>query len=232
MGGRMPTAKPQYDRDGRAKYRRYSQDEWDELHHRVRPKLKPFYKKRLDDPDTCPDDSVFLNPADEWASCLLEMAAGEVSTAGWLHRRLSNEELRAEQADVVKALEKAIVCLTEMSEDFSVLLPTDVDHLESRDKLRDLVPHVVAAREKIGAGGKAKTPRQVQYEAAKRIIIGITPLLRERNIPVSATAQKDFGEVSDAIKILRIIGTALGLSLAETTWKGLIIETKPSILVE
>jgi hypothetical protein len=63
--------------------------------------LKPLYNDK--DAVAHPD---FGHPADELASALLEIAETDISVTNWIQRRPTNEQLRAEQADVLRTLQK------------------------------------------------------------------------------------------------------------------------------
>jgi hypothetical protein len=197
----MPTAKAQYDRFGEIKSQKsnFSHAEWDDLHKRVRRELRPFYPHNDVD-----DNPTFGHPADEWASHLLEVAHTEVSTWRWLEDRLTNEELRAEQADILRSLEKAHASLSEMSCDLHNLLAPEVDVLECRDLIGRLIPDIEQSREKIQ----------------------VVRLLKNDGIPVKATADKDRDLISPAVKILQVLGVALDLKLDVTRWKDLISKAR------
>jgi hypothetical protein len=215
----MPTAKPRYDPDGSWKVRKYDDASWKALHTRVQKELRPYYPEK-----NASADPTFGHPAAAWATGLLEAAHTEVSTTLWLGRRLTSAELRAEQADILKTLEKAEQCLSYLSDDLNIML--DVDVLDCRDKIRNLIPSIVATEAIIGKRPRAKKLRDVQRKAAERMAICILRMLNDDGISAAATAHTHLGYVSDAVKILKIIGDALGLRLAEATWKSVIIEAK------
>lgn len=223
----MPTATPPYDPERSGHSRRYSQAEWDELQKRVSRELRPLYK----DKDAVADPT-FGHAADEWASKLLHMAESEVSTTNWIRWRFTNEQLRAEQADLLKILQKAETRLERMSRDLNNLLDSDIDVLECRDRIRELIPHVKATRGKISKLPKAGHRQKVQHEAAVKMTVQVLRLLETYGMQASATADKDLGYISDAVRILKIIGDALELRLDETTWKVIIIEARPFVAVD
>jgi hypothetical protein len=227
----MPTARAQYDHNRNlkppgvtdAEREKLRKAEWDDLHKRVRLQLRSLYKRNEVD-----DGPTFGDPADEWASLLLEVADSEVSMSRWLHKRLTNAQLYAEQADILNALEKAHTSLTGMSYDLHNLLDRDIDVLEVRDVIGNLIPHIKALREKIGALRRAKKCSEVQHAAALRMTVGVVRVLEENGTRVAATADKDLGYISPAVKILKVLGDALKLAFDVTKWRDLIIEAKPA----
>jgi hypothetical protein len=225
----MPTAKAQYDCFGEKKSQKYnfSQQEWDDLRQRVRRELRSLYPHNND----VDDDPTFGHPADAWASRLLEVAHTEVSTWWWLEERLTNEELRAEQADILRALEKAKVSLSEMSYDLHNLLDSEVDVLECRDLIAVIIPHIKELPGKISALDRAKKYLEVQHKAALRMTVEVVRFLENDGTPVIATANKYHDRFSDAVKILKVLGDALKLRLDETTWRDRISEARPMIAV-
>ena len=112
----MPTAKPRYDSDGTWKYRTYTEASWNALTKRVQKELRRYYPDK-----NATSDPSFGHPADDWAIGLLNVAHDEISMTNWLSRRLTNEELRAERADILKILNRADKSLSNLSHDLSVL---------------------------------------------------------------------------------------------------------------
>lgn len=217
----MPTAKPRYDKDGSWKFRKFSKSEWDELGEKIRQKLRPYYPNK-----NATDDPNFGHPADQWANSLLSHAESAASTMLWHHRRCTNAELYAEQADVWAVLKKAENCLSNLSHDFDVMLGVDADVLGCRDKLRDIIPRVEAAKAAIAKLPRASKPADAQADACVEMAIRVLGTWKECGGSMAATADTDVGRVSDAVKILKILGDGLGLRLAERTWVTRITEAK------
>jgi len=221
----MPSAKPAYDTDGSWKRRKFSPQEWEDLKIRLREKLKPFYpdKKAIEDP-------TFGHPADEWTNYLLSEAWGAVSALLWRKRRLTNEQLRAEQADLLGTLKNAADKLSTVSHDLDILFGVDADVLGARDMIRKLIPFVEGSFARIAVLPKASRIKEAQHAAALEMAIRCLRVLKDAGGKVSATAQKDLDDISDAIKMLKIIGDALRLYLDETTWKKVVIEAKKAAI--
>lgn len=217
----MPRAKPRYDSDGSWKTRNFSSEEWDALSARLRSNLRPFYpdKQAVEDP-------TFGHPADAWSNYLLSESDSAVSMILWLRRRLTNEELRAEREDLLRTLTKAVQGLSTVSHDLDIMLGNDADVLGTRDKLKDLIARLEASDATIAGLPKAKTLREAQHDAAVEMAIRALRVVKGAGGTVAATADTYLGYVSDAVRVLKIIGDELGLYLDESTWKGVIIEAK------
>ena len=220
----MPTAKPRYDGDGSWKFRQLSKAEWDELGTKIRLKLRPYYPDQ-----NATVDPNLGHPADEWANILLSEAESAVSTILWHHRRCTSAELRAEQADVAAVLKKAENCLSHLSHDFDVMLGVDADVLGCRDKLRELIHRVEAAKAAIAQLPRATKLADAQADACVEMAIRVLSAWKERGGSMAATADSDVGRASDAVKILKILGDGLGLRIAERTWVTHITEAKRQI---
>lgn len=222
----MPTATPRYDSDGSWKTRQYSEEEWEAISERIRKKLRRFYPDKNAKPDP-----PFGHSADGWANGLLDDAESAVSMMLWLSRRLTNEELRAEKDHALATLKKADQCLSNLSHDLNIMLGVAADVLGCRDKIREIMPRLEAAGVAIDRLPKAKKPRDAQHAAAVEMAIRVLRVLKAYGVSTAATAGADSGRTSDAVQILKIIGDEIGLPLAETTWKNIIIKAKPSLPV-
>lgn len=219
----MSTAKPRYDNGGDWKYPKFNEVEWDDLTKRLQEKLRPFYPDK-----NAVDDSTFGHPADGWANVLLNEANSAISVMLWLRLRLTNEELRAEQADVLATLKKAHFCLSNLSHDFDIMLGVDADIWGCRNKISDLIPRVESATAAIDRLPRANKIRDAQHDAAVEMAIRVGRILNGCGIPMSATGDAYFGYTSEAIQILKILGDEIGIVLAPLTWRDNIIEAKQS----
>lgn len=220
----MPTAKPRYDGGGDWKRRLYGEAEWEKIGERIRKKLRRFYPDK-----NAKADPPFGHPADGWANGLLSEAHSAVSMMLWLRRRLTNAELQAERKDLLRTLNKADKCLSNLSHDLDIMLGVDADVRGCRDKVRELIPRVKATEDAIAKLPKAKKLRDAQHDAAVEMAIRVLRELKKCGVSTAATADTDLGYISDAVKILKILGDEIGLTLAETTWKNVIIKVKPSL---
>ena len=221
----MPTARAKYDGNKTWKYRLYDKTEWNELTVRVQEKLRPLY----------PDQNAtaappFEHPADTWATELLNVAHDAISDMQSRWRRLTNEQLRKEQADVLKRLKKADECLSNLSDDLANIVGRNVDVVGCSEEIRKLIPGIEAASAKIAKLAKAKRKQDVENVAAIYMAVRILPMLMRDGITASATVNESYGRISNAIKILKFIGDALGIKLGEETWKKVILEAKPLIV--
>lgn len=219
----MPTATPKYDTDGSWKFRQYDSQSWDKLKLTLQTALRPFYPDK-----NAETDPIFGHPADGWANSLLSEAYDAVSTMRWHGLRLSNEQLRAEQKDVLSRLRKAAKCLDTMSHDLNIMLGIDADLLGCRDKILEIIPLVAAADTVISGLPTAKKRRDAEDHAAVEMAIRTLRILKAEGISTSATAETNSGYISKAIQILKIIGDALGLVLDPKTWVKKVAKAKQS----
>jgi len=217
----MPRAKPAYDTDGSWKHREFDSPAWESLKKRLLIKLMPFY------PDKSAEaDPTFGHPAVGWTNYLLSESWSAVSMMLWLLRRRTNEELRVEREDLLQTLNKAVICLSTVSHDLDIMFGVDADVLGTRDKIKALIPHIEDSKTKIANLPKAKTPKDANHSAAVEMAIRALRVLKGEGGTAAATADKDLNYISDAVKILKIIGDELDLPLDETTWKKVIIKAK------
>ena len=214
----MPRAKPAYDTDGSWKHREFDSAEWESLQNRLLIKLKPFYPDKSAD-----EDPTFGHPAVGWTNYLLSESWGAVSMMLWLLRRRTKEELRVEREDLLQTLNRAVICLSTVSRDLDILFGVDADVLGTRDKIKVLIPHIEDSKTKIANLPKAKKLKDANHSAAVEMAIRALRVLKGGGGTTAATADKDLGYISDAVKILKIIGDELNLCLDETTWKKVII---------
>lgn len=217
----MPSAKPKYDPNGSWKNRQFTQTEWEAIEKSLKVKLRGFYpnKKAI-------AALPWGHPADEWSNTLLNAAESAITMVLGHSRRLTNEELRAEQKDLLNKLKVAAERLRKVSDDLIVLLDADADLMGTRDKINELIPHLEASSARIDKLPKAQKSRDAKHAAAVEMAICTLRIFKGSGGVVAATANSAYGTSSDAIKILTIIGDALDLDLDETTWKKVIIKAK------
>lgn len=217
----MPSAKPKYDATEGWKIRSYSQASWDALSQKVQDLLRPYHPAQ----QTRGNQS-----ADKWARDLLRAAYDELVTTQWQHRRRTKAELRAEHADILKTLKRSAGCLSSVSHDLRIMLDPDLDILGCRDRIETIIESFENAGEKIVKLKRAMKPSDIEHLAATRIAHRTLEIMREYGGSSAVTADMGTGYVSDAINVMKIIGSALGLNLVETTWRGIAAKAKKSLL--
>ncbi|MBK9522876.1 MAG: hypothetical protein IPO13_14915 [Rhodocyclaceae bacterium] len=224
----MSTAKPRYDGDGSWKNRKFTETEWDRLGGQIRKQLRPYYPDKK-----AKSNHPFGHPADGFANAMLAEANTAVSIMLWLGRRLTKEELHAEQLDAMKVLKRAEYCLDNLSHDFDIMLGVDADILGCRDQIRALIPRIEAAKATISKLPRAKKLSQAQADASVEMAIRVLRVWKGYGGSVTATADMAAnagrGQVSDSVKILKILGDALGLCLAEKTWVASIAKARRKV---
>lgn len=217
----MPSAKPVYDATEDWKHRQFDSTEWEALGERLRHKLRPFYPDK--DAEERP---IFGHPADSWANYLLSDAWSAISIMSNLRLRLTNEQILAEQQDILTTLQKADRILSSVSPDLSRLFDIDADVLGTRDKIRELIPVVESSAVKVSRLPRAKKRREADSDAAVEVAIRVLRIFKDHGGRVSATADSDHHYVSDAVSILKILGDELGLSLSAGTWKKVVAQAR------
>ncbi len=217
----MPTAKPRYDGDGSWKTRYYTEAQWDGVCEQARRGLRRFY------PDKgAKAQGGFADPADLWADQLLSEAHDVLSNTEWTLRRLTKEEMRAEQQHTFAALRRAEKCLSGTSHDLTILLGADADLRACCDQITALIQQFDRVGKDIPNLPKARKIRDIQHDAAMEIAVRILRDLKRRGISTAATAGADAKKPSAAVVILRVIGDALGLRLADATWKTIVTRAR------
>jgi hypothetical protein len=217
----MPSAKAAYDPDEGWKRRSFDPAQWDALGERLRHKLRNYY------PDKgAKECEVFGHPADEWVNHSLSTAWSAISIIYGLGLRLTNEQLRAEQQDILFALHKAERVLSSVSPDVDRLFGVDADVLGTRDKIRELIPLVEAGSERINLLPQALKRNEADRAAAVEVAIRVLRIFKDYGGRISATADTDLNLVSDAVSILQILGAELGLCLSAAVWKKVVIEAR------
>ena len=113
----MPRAKPVYDADASWKARGFTPNEWESTTKSLQLALRPFFPDKH-----AVHDEVFGHPADEFANVLLSGAVSAYNAMLNLHRRLTNEQLRAERNDLLRKLKNADRSLDKLSTALSMEL--------------------------------------------------------------------------------------------------------------
>ena len=217
----MSSAIPSYDTDAGWKHCIFEPADWEALAKCIREKLRPFYPDK-----SAEEDPTFGHPADAWANSLLDVSYSGVSLMLSLRRRLTKAELRAERDDLLRTLNKAVSSLGTVSHDLDILFGINADVLGTRDKLKALIPFITDSGSRIAGLPRAKKLMDANHDAAVEMAIRALRVLKGHGGTTTATANRDLEYVSDAIKILKIVGDELGLKLDETTWKKVMAEAK------
>ena len=229
----MPSAKPPYDKDESWKFRQFSETQWEALEKRLQVNLRPLYPGKA-----TTADPYFVHPADAWSNNLLAMAANAISMTLSHERRRSNEELRAEQADLLKSLKTTANKLAKhderrvtenVSPDLSQLFGPGADVLGTYDAIQNLIGHVEESLIKIGRMPTAPKINDARSAAALEMAIQCLRLFKDVGGKVSATANKAYGSTSDAVKLLKTLGDEFGLCFDEATWRKTVSKAKKQL---
>jgi len=126
----MPTAKARYKGDGAGQKPRDFSD-------RLEATLRSHYPDQ-----NAESDPVFGHPADAFVEEVLAEARGALSRLHWDQFDLTKQEIRAEQADLLKTLKDGHEKLRNVSRDLDRLLGIDADPLGCADKIEELIGYV------------------------------------------------------------------------------------------
>jgi len=184
----------------------------------LKAKLRTFFPDQ-DATATLP----FGHPADDFVNQLLGEATWALDQLDDDKFKSCKEELRAVHADLVKSLGDVQKKLRNLPPDFDRLLGNNADPLGCADHISELLEHVASAKPKIGYFKRPKT-RDRQHHIAIEMSIRVLRVLSNHGIQASASATYD--RASAAVQILKAIGDDMGLTLAHTTWRDIVIKAK------
>jgi hypothetical protein len=208
----MPTAKARYTGDGtRSKTKDFSDA--------LKVKLRGYYPNQQAE-----TDPTWGHPADVFVEHVLAAALSAVSELHWHQFTSTKQEIRAEQADLLKGLNDLHHKLQNLSPDFDRLLGIDADPLGCADKIGELIAHVAGVDQLPSASKPTEKQHLVMVEMAIRVL----RVLKDYGIASAATGDAYFGYRSDAVEILKAIGDDVGMVRAALTWRDTIIEAKQS----
>jgi hypothetical protein len=210
----MPSAKAVYDPEEGWKHRRFDSAQWEKLSERLREQLRPFYPDK-----NAKECEEFGHPADAWVNYSICEAWNAISINRGMVLRLTNEQLTVEQHDILTTLNKAARVLSNVSPDLDRLFGVDADLLGARDKILELIPFVESSKERIAKQPKALKRNEADQAAAVEVAVRVLRIFKGLGGRISATADTDTDSVSDAVKILKIIGDELGLCFSASSWK-------------
>ena len=228
----MPTAKARYAGNGAfIKIPDFSDD--------LKKRLRDFYPDK-----EAKTDPTWGSPADVFVSNILAEAWWAKSELHWQSFDLTKPEIRAEHADLLKVLKVAQSKVRSLSPDFDRLLGIDADPRGCADEISRLISRVEHAGDMLNSQPDARRTAEKHHEVAIGMAVRILCALMTYKIKPSGTASSylpmaDITEirggkkgdeatryVSDAVLILKAVGDDLGLVLAESTWRDIIIEAK------
>lgn len=187
----------------------------------LKAKLRAFYPKQDADGDPEWGDS-----ADSFVAHILSEAWQAKSELHWQNFESRKQEIRAEHADLSRALQDCEHKLRNLSPDFDRLLGFNADPLACADQIKAFIEHVVKAGEAIKHLSKRKRPYEKQHAVAVEMALCVLRALREYGIQPAATGDAYYGYKSDAVVILKLIGDDIGIRRDELTWRDTIIKAK------
>lgn len=188
-------------------------------------------------PDT-ESDPTFGHPADTFVEHVLAEAWWAKAQMHWLKFDCTKPELRKEQTDLLRLLKKTRSNLQSLSPDFDRLLGIDADPLGCADKLGNLIKRVESAGRLIDKLPKAPKIAEKRHVVAVEMAVRILHVLKDhygiapaatagnylRMVDITQAESETSAYVSNAVKILKMVGDDIGLVRAETTWRDIICE--------
>ena len=135
---------------------------------------------------------------------------------------ISKDNLRAEQDDLAKLMDKLAKGLRDMSPDLWHLLPGNV--LRLLQPTANRLDRILTALKSIDiskAPAKRK-PDQARKEAALEVARRVVAALRIQQRKVKACSTSNLYQGSEAVSLAMAIGKAAGLHLGTSTWKAYI----------
>jgi hypothetical protein len=148
------------------------------------------------------------------------------SALHWQRFGITKEEVRAEHANLLKALRECEYKLRHLSPDHSRLLGINADPLACADGISLLIQSAETAAPAIELMDKARKPIEKQHDVAVELSVLVLRVLQRYGIRAAATGDDYFEYESDAVKILKLIGDDLGLVRDNLTWRDSIIKAK------
>lgn len=174
-------------------------------------------------------DAIWGCPADDFVAAVLNEAHWAKATLHWQRHEVTNAEIRAEHADLLKVLTDGESKLRRLSPDFARILSIDADPIGVANQLTLMIKALRDAAEPIRNLGRQKKFQQKQNDVAVELAVRVLRVLTEYEIKPSATATPDYDTASDAVKILKLIGDDMKFVKAETTWRDIIAAANKKI---
>lgn len=193
---------------------------------KTRGKLRAYYpdKNAEEDPD-------FGHPADDFVNSIIGIAWSAKSAMHWIRYDSSKGEIRAEQKHFLKLLKSTSDRARKLSPDFNRLLGIDAAPLGCADNIDELIRYVEATEahiERLPDKISATKPQQKERRIAVLLSKEIIRYIKTYGLSIGATAD-DYGAISDAISILKILGEDIGLERSVDTWKSIVAEANDLI---
>ena len=237
----MPTAKAKYSGNGTVRIGDGSGKMARPFSNQLKTTLRSYYPQK--NAATCP---YFGHPADTFVEHVLSAASNAAADMMWQESNVTKQELRAEQADVLKSLKATQDKLRKLSPPFSWLLEDGAVPLDVADSLDTIISQIEDTALVIGSLPIKRGSDEERHDIALEMAYRVLHILKANDIEISATCGSynklsditapdydgtDVSQyISDAINILKAIGDDIGLDLANTTWRDIIIEAKKTCL--
>jgi hypothetical protein len=163
-----------------------------------------------------------------FAQAILTEARWAISELEYHRHDRDRKSVRAERDNVLKGIKKLGKALRTMSRDFDVLLGNDADPLGCTDKMTHLASQIESrvTDERLDSLPKKLLPNQAQSRVSKELTIRILRVLKRYGVSTAITCDPDLGYISDAVRILKTVGDAIGLDQEYATWRNIMSRAK------
>lgn len=217
----MATKKPPYKGDGAwSKTRDFSDN--------LKQKLKEFYP--LNDgqdlifgaPTHSDDDNS--TKSDEFVEAILSEASFALEELHWIKFDIIKEEIRKEREDLLKHLKRTHQRLVSLSPAFERLLGIDADPPGCAGEIQQLINHVEQTEQQINKLPRAKKPAEKEYDIELEMAIRVLRKANDYGIEISGSDHYETGQVTTAVRILKLIGDDIVLRRHERVWSKIVAE--------
>lgn len=135
---------------------------------------------------------------------------------------IKGREVRAEYKALLIALERARERLLKLSPGMAAFMP--VDEGVCLASLGEVIDALAAVKPQIDRIPRAMREGDWEGWVAEELAFRVLRVLKAYNVPIAATADKDFDNASIAVRILALVGFTAGLPRAETTWRDILMK--------
>lgn len=174
------------------------------------------------------EDPIWGHPADTFVSEILTIAAQATSALYHMQGDTTSEEKKLEYSDLLKTLKEAEAKLRGISLDLERLLPIDADTLGCADQIGKLLEYLNDANSLVVGLPRSGRPEQKFNPILKEMTAQILSLLSEtfEMNHKSWVDPTDGTNMSDTVKVLKLIGDEIGLGYSPNTWRKFIDESR------
>jgi hypothetical protein len=164
---------------------------------------------------------------DEFVQYVLAVARDMLADIAYARMEHPKDDLQAEHAQTFSTLKAASEKLRNLSLGYVRLFPPGTDTAGLADSIDQLVSNEAAIATAIQ--NAVTMPRAVQSQQAIAIemVVRVLGIAQEFGIKPTATYDPTFPNIiSDAVRLVKIVGDEIGIVRGEVTWRKIIIDAK------